>query len=196
VAPLKDPLAFWEECVFLSTGCAEFSVVVRSEEQSAGLAAVDDSSGSDPAGEAAHPQQEETEMFRLPKLSLVLTVVALALLAAPAWADQWPLVGHSTFTGGQPPTVTFDFVGTKGDGTAVKGSGQFDFDSTTGVISNGMATLVWEDGFSPTIEFSGQALPDGTFVGTWDQIDGNLSGTFSGTTDFSTGADVEFDCIG
>ncbi len=133
-------------------------------------------------------------MFRLPKLSLVLAVVALILLAAPAWADQWPLAGHTTFTGGEPPTVTFDFVGNKGDGTAVKGSGQFDFDSTTGVISNGMATFVWDSGFSLTIEFAGQVFPDGTFFGTWDQIDGDLSGTFAGLTDLATGADVEFDC--
>src|SRR5579883_420258 len=133
---------------------------MRSEEESAGLAAVDDPLSDDSADKAAHPQREETVMFRLPKLSLVLAVVALILLAAPAWADQWPLAGHTTFTGGEPPTVTFDFVGNKGDGTAVKGSGQFDFDSTTGVISNGMATFVWDSGFSLTIEFAGQVFPD------------------------------------
>lgn len=133
-------------------------------------------------------------MFRLPKLSLLVTVVALVVCAAPAWAEQWPLVGHTTFTGGQPPTVTFDFSGTKGDGTNVKGSGQFDFDPTTGAISNGTASFAWDSGFTIDIEFSGQALPDGTFLGTWDQIGGGLSGTFMGTTDFSTGADVEFDC--
>ena len=100
-------------------------------------------------------------MFRLPKLGVGFTAVALILLAAPARADSWPVMGHVTFTSG-PPTVTFDFVGSKGDGTGIKGGGQFDVDLTTGAISNGMATMVWDDGFTINIEFSGQLSLDGT----------------------------------
>ena len=133
-------------------------------------------------------------MFRLPKLSLVLTVFALVLFAASARANDWPVEGDTIFTGGSPPTTTFNFVGAKGDGTAVTGIGQFDFDGMTGVISNGMATLVWDTGFSLDMVFAGQTMIDGTFTGTWSQVGGDLTGTFAGTTDFATGAHTRFDC--
>jgi len=133
-------------------------------------------------------------MFSVRNLGVLLAFVALVLFAASARADTFPLEGDVTFTGGEPPTVTFDFTGAKADGTAVTGSGQFDFDATTGAITNGVATLVWESGFTLDMEFSGQAdLSAGTFTGDWNQVGGDLAGDFYGTTDFMTSAHVIFD---
>jgi hypothetical protein len=132
-------------------------------------------------------------MFSPRKLSVLIAFLALVLFAAPVRAADWPVEGDVTFTGGVPPTTTFTFVGVKGDGSGVTGSGQLDFDMGTGVISNGTQHLDWDDGsFSIDMTFQGQAFPDGTFAGTW--AGGGLSGTFSGVTDFSTGAHTIFEC--
>jgi len=126
-------------------------------------------------------------MIRLPKLSLVLTLFALLLIAAPASAqigEHFTSSDGMAIITGTTPNVTFSATGTEtatGHGaysTPPGQDGSFDFDSMTGMVTNGMSIFDFTGGDTLTISFSAHVLTDLSFVGAWTVADG--SGAFSG----------------
>lgn len=129
-------------------------------------------------------------MVRLPKLSLVLSLFARLVIAAPAPAQIGEPFsspdGMMTFTSStyDPATgvrhVTFTASGTEvaaGHGEYTDGGdGSFDFDGT---FTNGTVTLVFSEADTLTISFEATIVdPAGPFRGTWSVIDG--TGAFAG----------------
>jgi len=132
-------------------------------------------------------------MVRLPKLSLVLSLFALFVIAAPTPAQIGEPFsspdGMMTFTSStfDPTTgvrhVTFTASGTEvaaGHGAySDGGDGSFDFDGTTTSFANGTVTLVFSEDDTLTISFEASIVdPTGPFSGTWTVTDG--TGAFAG----------------
>jgi len=150
-------------------------------------------------------------MVRLPTLRLVLTLVALLLLAAPVRADDLPFQATDvivTYTdiqdlGGGNYRFTFDVEGsgtTLGDFT---GSGVADYSYGAEMLSNASMTLAGADGSisftfdgridSQTGEFDGVTFTifDGT--GAYEGASGG--GTITGMADATNGALINFDGV-
>ena len=137
-------------------------------------------------------------MYRLPKLGLVLTFIALLILAAPALATDYQYSSTDEQVDAATGATTGTETGDLGLG-AYTGSTSATIDPITGAITNGMQTITFGDGSTLTSTFEGQIFADGSVMGTFAFIGGTGAlagasggGTFVGVTDGSTfDSDIE-----
>jgi len=126
-------------------------------------------------------------MYRLPKLGLVLTFIALLIAAAPALADDQPFSSPNSHVESGMITGTEAILG------PYSGPIDADIDPVSGAITNGTATLDFGGGDTLSITFEGQIFPDLTIAGTFTFVGGTGAlagacggGIFTGTTDLTT----------
>jgi hypothetical protein len=136
-------------------------------------------------------------MFRLPKLGVVLTFIAMLIFAAPALATDYQYSSTDEHVDAASGDTTGTETGDLSLGTYT-GNASATIDPVTGAITDGTQTITFDaDGSTLSISFSGQIFADGSVVGTfsWTGGTGALdgasgSGTFVGTTD-GVGFDVD-----
>jgi hypothetical protein len=125
-----------------------------------------------------------------------LAFLVLLLLAPAVRADQFTLTGHIPDFHNSGNHYTFATSGTGSPLGDVLGRGQFDLDSTTGQITNGVSTYVDGNGDFLQLDFSGTIDATGAIKETFTIAGGtgSLSGaTGSGTVTGQLNADGSVD---
>jgi hypothetical protein len=119
-------------------------------------------------------------MFRLPKISLVLTFLGLLLFTPAMRADQFTATGFiPTFNNSGGGHYTFDTTASGDPIGDVTGSGSFDL-SATGDITNGDVVYVDVNGDLLELNFQGSIDASGAFVETFTIVGG--TGQWDGAT--------------